>query len=281
MKLRYVCDKEMLVKEYFKYINLSHHLQKKIRNLDNIVINGSKAKNYYTIKKGDVLELEFNETINQEYLPNFNDHVKILYEDEYLLVISKPAFLSSMPSHAHPLDNVLRVLKAYFEKNGINTNIHLVNRLDYATSGLMIVSKSGICHYEVSKQEIIKKYLLEVSGKVLEDGIIEKPIKRENEYSIKRMVASSGALSITKYKVLKNYDDKTLIEATLVTGRCHQIRVHFASIDHPLLGDKLYNSDCNKDMEYDLHLHAYYLSFIHPFLNKKIELFDYPSWYVL
>ena len=280
MKLRYVIEKEMLVKEYFDYVGLSHHLKKKVRALDNIVINGCKGKNYYPLKKGDVLELEFKEAMNDEYQANYQDKVDILYEDDYLLVINKPSNIASQPSHMHPIDNVLSILKAHFLDNTIDANIHLVNRLDFPTSGLMIVSKSGICQYELGKTKIIKKYLGEVKGTNISDGVIEKAIEREEKASIKRHISDSGKKAITRYHKIKERDGNSILDIELLTGRCHQIRVHLSSIGYPLIGDKLYD-DSNKDIKEDLHLHlhAYYLSFYHPFNHKLLEFTNYPSWY--
>ena len=278
MKLRYVCEKEMLVKEYLEYVGISHHLRKKVRGLDNIYINGEKAKNYYKLNIGDILELEFEEELNSEYSANFADldKIKIKYEDEYLMVISKDINISSLPSKRHEKDNVLSILKAYFINNNIQSNIHLVNRLDYATSGLMIIAKSNICQHELSKDKITKKYLAYVDGILdVKEGLIDKPIAREEAPSILRYVSKDGQSALTKYKVLKEENGNSLVELELLTGRCHQIRVHMKSVGTPIIGDKLYNNKCSNDV---LHLHSYYLSFTHPFTKEIVEIIDYPNW---
>lgn len=278
MKLKYVCEKEMLVKEYLEYVGISHHLRKKVRALDNIFINGVKAKNYYKLNLGDVLELEFNEELNSSYTANFDDldKIKIKYEDEYLMVISKDINISSLPSKRHEKDNVLSILKAHFINNNINSNIHLINRLDYATSGLMIIAKSNICQHELTKEHITKKYLAYVDGLLdIKEGLIDAPIAREEAPSILRYVSPQGQSALTKYKVLKEEDSNSLVELELLTGRCHQIRVHMKSLGAPIVGDKLYNDKCDSSI---LHLHSYSLSFIHPFTKENIEIIDYPNW---
>ena len=277
MKLRYTVDKEVQVKEYLEYVGLSHHLRKQVRRLDNIIVNGNKEKNYYNLKIGDVLELEFDEELNDEYQANYEDldKITILYEDEYLLLVSKDNNISSQPSRRHEKDNLLSILKAYFIKNNINSNIHLVNRLDYATSGIVLVAKSNICAYELGKVDITKKYLAKVSGKFdTLSGLIDLNIAREDPPSIKRYVASDGKTAKTLYKVIENNDDYSLIELELLTGRCHQIRVHLSYLGHPILGDILYDGK-KADR---LYLHAYYLKFYHPFLKQEIEIIDYPNW---
>jgi len=276
MLLKYVCEKEMMVKEYLEYVGISHHLRKKVRALDNIIVNGEKQRNYYVLHVGDVLELEFNEDINDKYPLNDNEELDIVYEDEYMIIVNKRRDLSIQPSRLHLNDNLLSIAKSYFIKNNINANIHLVNRLDYQTSGLVIISKSGICHNEMTKIKIAKKYLCLVNG-IFDngEGIIDLPIKREDPPSILRYVSPDGVKAITKYKTLKKYDDKSLLEVELVTGRCHQIRVHMAYNKHSIIGDKLYGK-CN-DGDF-LHLHAYSLSFIHPFTKEKLSFEVKPDW---
>lgn len=275
MILRYNIDKEIVVKDYLEEVGISRHLRKQVRGLDNIYINGEKGKNWFTLKPGDVLELVFEEELNQEILEDDGD-LDIVYEDEYIIVINKPNDLTSMPSVKHPKDNVLSRLKGYFIRNNVSANMHLVNRLDYQTSGLLVVAKSGIIHYELSKQKIVKKYLCIIDG-CLDDksGLIDLPISRYKAPEIRRYVdKESGKIALTKYKVLKEFDDKSLVEVELLTGRTHQIRVHFSYLHHPLIGDKLYGVDNGGK----LMLHAYYLSFIHPITNKKIELINNPNW---
>lgn len=278
MKLHYEINDDCVVKDFLKEVGLSHHLLKQIRRLDNIVINGEKGKNYFSLHKGDILELEFSEEMNDEIISS-EGNIDIVYEDEYFIVIDKPSYISSMPSKKHQTDNILSFVKWYFEKNNIRCNMHLVNRLDYQTSGLIIIAKSGIIHYEFSKQNILKKYLCVVRGNMdKEKGEIELPISRFPAPEIKRYIdLENGKYAKTLYKVLGENKDRSLIEVELVTGRTHQIRLHFSYLGYPLIGDKLYNDDidCN---DKELLLHSYYLKFIHPITGKTIELKKYPKW---
>lgn len=274
MKLKYVIeDESILVKEYLEKVGLSRNLRKKVRVQDIIYINNKKAKNYYELKKGDILELDFKENMNEE-IKVLNAFLDIVYEDEYFLIINKPRKISSQPSKKHFTDNVISIVKGYFLNNNINSNIHLVNRLDFNTSGLMIIAKDGITHFNFSKVNITKKYLCEIEG-ILDSnkGTIDKPIARYDAPSIKRYISDTGKRSITHYQVLKTYENSQLVEATLQTGRTHQIRVHFQSINHPLIGDELYG----KKDEF-LKLHCYYLKFIHPYTKKIVEVCNYPDW---
>ena len=274
MILKYIIDEEkILVKEYLELIVLSRNISKKARVEDIIYINGEKGKNFYPLKKGDVLELKFDEQLNEEILVNDKD-LDIIYEDDYIMLINKENDISSQPSQKHPLHNVISCVKYYFIKNNINSNVHLVNRLDYSTSGLMIIAKDGITHFEFTKVDIVKKYICEIQGHIQpQNGTINLPIDREEAPSIKRFVSDSGKQSVTHYKVLQSTKETDFIEATLQTGRTHQIRVHFSHLGHPLIGDGLYG--IKEDV---LKLHCYYLSFIHPWTKEKLEFINYPKW---
>ena len=275
MILRYVVEiDKILVKEFLDLKGLSRNLKKRARVEDVIYINGEKGKNYFELHKGDILELVFFENLNEEIMINSSIDLEILYEDEYIMIVNKPNDISSQPSNKHPLDNLLSAIKYYFINNNINSNIHLVNRLDYSTSGLVIIAKDGVTHFEFSKIDIIKKYLCEIEGNIDPfEGTIRLPIDRYPAPSIKRYVSDTGKDSITHYKVIKRLYNKDTVEVTLQTGRTHQIRVHFSHLGHPLIGDELYG---RKD-EF-LRLHCYYLKFKHPWNNNIIEIKKYPKW---
>lgn len=279
MKLKYIVEEDCLIKEYVLRLNLSKRLLKKVKNTDGFYINGEKAKNYFPLKKGDVLELEYFEKMNDEYQVS-NNELKIVFEDEYMIIIDKDNHIASQPSEAHPMDNVLSMAKYYFNKSGINSNVHLVNRLDYPTSGLMIISKSSLFHYQMSKTQIEKKYICEVEGKFdIKQGTIKTGISRYKAPDIRRFVDNeNGKIAITNYQVIKEKEESSLLEVELLTGRCHQIRVHMSYLNHPIIGDKLYGRALEEDMSVILHLHAYSLKFVHPITNNLIHLVSYPKW---
>ncbi len=277
MRLKYIIDEECLIKEYVLKLDLSKRLLKKVKNTNGFYINGEKAKNYYPLKKGDILELELYEKVNEEYEES-NIELEIFYEDEHMIIINKDNLIASQPSDTHPLDNVLSMAKHYFKKNNIITNIHLVNRLDYPTSGLMIISKTSLFHYQMTKTQIEKKYICEVEGNLdVDNGIIETGISRYKAPDIRRYVDKNGKKAITKYKLIKKKDNTSLYEVELLTGRCHQIRVHMSYLKHPIVGDKLYGSAKEED-DVILRLHAYSLKFEHPVTKEIVEIKSYPNW---
>lgn len=275
MELKYIieCDK-ILIKDFLELQGFSRRFRRKVRTNDWLFVNGKSAKNYYSLKKGDELVIKIKESLNDEF-PINKTPLDVLYEDRYLLIVNKPLGISSQPSRKHFNDNLISMIKNYYLENKIESNIHLVNRLDFSTSGIMIVAKSGLIHQQLSKVEITKKYLCVVQG-ILEnkEGKIELPIKRINLYDIRRWVSDDGKPSLTYYQVLKENDYKSVVEVRLGTGRTHQIRVHFAYLNHPLIGDKLYGDGGNF-----LYLHCYLIEFVHPITDEKVKVLNYPKWY--
>ncbi|MGI6710607.1 MAG: RluA family pseudouridine synthase [Bacilli bacterium] len=277
MIIKYIVeDENVLIKDYLKNKNLLSNFLKKVKLYGEFRINQEIAKNYYPLKKGDVLELFLKEELNQEIEAKKIDF-KIVYEDEFLMVISKPRNLACMPTRKHFTDNVVSAIKYHFLENGITSNIHIVNRLDFSTSGLMIVAKHGFIHNALKQNDITRKYIALVEGLVLpKKGIIDLPIDRSAEMSIKREITEKGKKAITEYVVLKEFDNMSCLLLKLYTGRTHQIRLHLSHLGFPIIGDGLYGSKAG-----ELKLHCCYLEFTHPVLNKKISLEENPDWYQL
>ncbi len=272
MKLEYtVTTEEKMLKEFILEMGISQNLAKKIKLYGKMYINDIEAKNYYLVKPNDKVTLIYDEKPN-EMIKSIAHNLDILYEDEHLMVINKEKNLASQPSRRHQEDNLISYVKEYFASKGINSNIHLVNRLDFSTSGLLIIAKDGYTHYELTKNNnIIRKYLAIVEGCLLPlDGRIEIGIAREEAPSIKRYVSEKGVKAITNYKVIKHFENDTLVELKLETGRTHQIRLTMSYLNHPVKGDKLYGNGLD-----ELYLHSYYLKFYHPFLKKWQEFKNY------
>ena len=196
----------------------------------------------------------------------------IIYEDEWLLVINKPAGITIHPSILHFDNSLSNGIRYYFDKINLKKKIRVVNRLDKDTSGLVVFAK---CEYiqEIlnTSNDMKKEYLCLCSGRFKEkNGIINKPIARKNGSIIERCIDKSGKIAITHYKVLKEFNDYSVVSCVLETGRTHQIRVHMASISHPLLGDTLYNYPSSLISRQALHCCK--IKFIHPITKNKLEL---------
>lgn len=195
----------------------------------------------------------------------------IAYEDDYLLIIDKPAGVLVHPTVSEWGCTLYDCVKNYYAKRQITADIHPVSRLDRNTSGLVIFAKEPIIQAWLSKREITKEYLAIAQGHFEEKcGIVEAPIARKEGSIIERCVDTErGKYAKTAYTVLREAKGNTLLRLQLFTGRTHQIRVHMAHIGHPLVNDNLYGTRGEQARHA---LHAYRLAFIHPVSDELLEI---------
>ncbi len=231
--------------------------------------------------------LQFNDTVTSQVpleivLPDEISHVnriegdlQIIYEDDYLLVVDKPSQLATLGTGVHYQRHLAGMVANYYAKNHIASKIHFVNRLDYETSGLIMLAKHQYIHglFATKNYSMTKKYIALCQGHLEQTtGMIDFPIKKAGEKTTKRMVASDGQVARTSYRVVRYIGENSLVELTLHTGRTHQIRVHMAAINHPLIGDTLYNDNPRGSF----YLQSAYLGFVHPITNKE-QTFELPN----
>ena len=195
----------------------------------------------------------------------------IAYEDDFLLIIDKPAGMLVHPTVSQWDGTLYDLVKDYYAAKGIKADIHPVSRLDKNTSGLVIFAKEPIIQFWLSQQEIVKEYLAIAQGHITEPyGIITAPIARKEGSIIERCVDyERGKEAKTAYTVLGYYGGYTLIKLQLYTGRTHQIRVHMAHLGHPLVDDNLYGTPGPQSRHA---LHAYRLAFKHPVGDFWLEI---------
>lgn len=195
----------------------------------------------------------------------------LAYEDDFLLIIDKPAGMLVHPTVSERGTTLYDYVKAYYEASGIAAGIHPVSRLDRNTSGLVIFAKEPVVQYWLSRQQVEKEYLALACGRFEHsEGIIEAPIARKEGSIIERCVDyTRGKYAKTAYEVLAAYSSYTLLKVRLFTGRTHQIRVHLASIGHPLVNDNLYGTPGPQARHA---LHAYRLAFKHPVSDVFLEI---------
>lgn len=195
----------------------------------------------------------------------------LAYEDDFLLIIDKPAGMLVHPTVSERGTTLYDYVKAYYEANGITAGIHPVSRLDRNTSGLVIFAKEPVVQHWLSHQQVEKEYLALACGRFdCSEGIIEAPIARKEGSIIERCVDyERGKYAKTAYEVLAAYSNHTLLKVRLFTGRTHQIRVHLASIGHPLVNDNLYGTPGPQARHA---LHAYRLAFKHPVSDVFLEV---------
>ena len=249
------------------------------RVLNKILLNETSTYLDKEIFNGDIITINIDfEEDNSNIVPTKMD-LSILYEDEYLLIIDKPAGIPVHPSIIHFEDSISNGVKYYFDTINLHKKIRPVNRLDRNTSGIVIFAKNEYIHDMLSKQMQNKQFKKEYIA--ICEGIFDKkqdtinaPIARKIDSIIERYVSPNGDVAITHYSVLKEFckNNETFSEVlvNLETGRTHQIRVHMAYIGHPIVGDSLYGNE--SDLITRQALHAYKVEFIHPITSKKLEI---------
>ncbi len=260
---------------------VSRSFLQKLLKQGQVTVNGKNAKANYNIKEKDVIYLEVPKAVEPEILPE-NIPLDILYEDQDVLVVNKPKDMVVHPAPGHYTGTLVNAIMYHCKDHlsGINGVLRpgIVHRIDKDTTGSLIVCKNDIAHNSLSEQlknhSITRKYVAIVHGVLKEDsGTIEGPIGRNPKDRMKMAINyQNGKDAVTHYRVLKRFEKFTLVECVLETGRTHQIRVHMASIHHPLLGDELYGpAKCPYKLQGQT-LHAQTLGFVHPVSKEYIEV---------
>ena len=246
---------------------------------ENILVNSKPVKASYTVKSGDVVEI--NETIQTAKILPQNIPLETVWEDENMLVVNKPSGMLTHPTTVEISGTLVNALLFRYGENLSDVNGEyrrgIVHRLDRNTSGLLMIAKNNETHlYLAEKMKnhlMTKKYLAVVKGVIEEDEfVINKPIARNPNQPHKMGVFETGKESISRVKVLERLKDASLIEVHLVTGRTHQIRVHLSSIGHPVYNDTLYGFGKVKIKTDEQVLQSYKLTFPQPFDGKEISL---------
>lgn len=240
-----------------------------------ILVNGVHYYMRQELSKGDHLQVRICETKNSEKIPPTNLPLDIIYEDEDLLVLNKPAGMPIHPSLNNYTNSIANALAYYFQSQGKPFIFRCCNRLDRDTSGLTIVSKhlvSGSILSDMTKyREVHREYLAIARGSVTpSEGTIQAPLGRKEGTIIERTVDwEHGEDAVTHYKVVKEANGHSLVSLRLETGRTHQIRIHMKYLGYPLIGDYLYNPD----MEYMTRqaLHSHHMEFTHPITGEHMS----------
>lgn len=302
------------IRDFLNNKRYPHAVFVRLKKTENsVLVNGEWLHLYQPLHAGDTLEIRLIEMENSDNIvprdfAEIMNHVKcepgehripdelctagarrlpVVYEDEDILVVNKPAGLPIHPSQNHYEDSLANAVMAYYKEQGENFVFRCINRLDRNTSGLTLIAKnmlsSAILSQDVMKRDIHRTYLalVERSHQLPDSGTIEAPIARVEGSTILREVNfETGDYALTKYWKLADFEDATLLKLQLGTGRTHQIRVHMSYIGHPLLGDDLYGNGTyqridseGKPIILDRHaLHSYRLEFTHPITGEAMDL---------
>lgn len=250
--------------------NISHNI-----NSGNILVNNKTVKCGYKLKVGDVISVKLENKITS-LIPE-NIKLDIYYEDDDIIVLNKPSGMVVHPGAGNKTGTLVNALLYY--TNGKLSDINgearpgIVHRIDKNTSGLLLVSKTNRAHQILSddfkNKKIKRKYIALAEGIINENsGKIDAPIGRKPDDRVKMAVHENGKKAVTNFKVIERLNNVTLIECVLETGRTHQIRVHMAYINHPVVNDPLYGHSFD---DYGQMLHAEYIGFVHPIKKEFME----------
>ena len=267
-------------------------LQKLIENQD-VLVNGKPSKPSYKLRPGDELEIELTTTSTVDFAPE-NIPIDVVYEDDTLVVVNKPAGLVVHPAAGTPSGTLANALAYHFQQlagSGTGVRPGIVHRLDRDTSGLLVVAKTEAALEKLSDQfrdrTVFKSYVALVHGRVLSDsGKIDQPLARDASNRTRMAVVRGGRNALTLYRVRRSYQRFTLLDVELKTGRTHQIRVHLAWLKHPVVGDGTYGGGRDNTIQdpqlrarvrnLKRHfLHAEKLAFTHP-ATKEVMKFESP-----
>ena len=271
----YLSTNTQKVANYLRSRGVSLTLLRKLKQNQAILVNGTVVKANYLLQCGDhleVLALDEEPGLPAEKIP-----LDIIYADDYLLAVNKPAGMVAHPVKHYTNGTLANALAYHLCQDGQSRQVRLLHRLDKDTSGLLLVSLNPIVHHhlvrDLQNQRIHRIYWGFVQGKLPSAGSINAPLDLVAPGAVQRQVNSQGKPAITHYKTLKCWNEEaSLAEITLETGRTHQIRVHMAHIGHPLLGDQLYGQQNSAGPINRQALHAKKLVFTHPVSKKTLTL---------
>lgn len=281
-------DSDQRIYDFLCHHGYSRHIRTWLKQHPGSVrLNGEEALFYFPLKNGDLLEISLEEEHPSENIVPVDLPIHIIYEDEDLMVIDKPADMPVHPSIGNYENTLANAAAWYFHRQDIPFVFRCINRLDRDTTGLLILAKhmlsGAILSDQMKKRAIHRTYLAITEGKTDPAGTIDSPIGRTDQSLILRQVDHENGDSACTHYLQKCWHPKTfypetlpvpqdglsLVQLQLETGRTHQIRVHMTSIGHPLIGDTLYNPETalmNRQA-----LHSYRLAFTHPVTGISLE----------
>ena len=274
-KLQKNDNKQQSVRNFLTAKKISGRMQTKIRQgKADLYLGDKKLSLTSKLTKPTTLTLIINEIQENQAIVACNQAITVVYEDENYLVVDKPAGIASVPGPSDSQTTLANRVKGYLLRQGnLDPAVHVLTRLDYNTSGLVLIAKNNFAQGLMTayNDQIIKRYYAIISGQITpEEGFLTFPLKKDAN-SFRQIVASDGKKAKTQYWLKASYPEGQLVQVQLHTGRTHQIRAHFAHVKHPLVGDDLYGGPLSTQFKRQL-LHAAELHFVEPFSGEKVAL---------
>ena len=277
MELKIVAQREGRLSSFLLgELKMSTGLMNKLKWGDGIRVNGEPQRTNFAVKSGDVITVRLDEE-EPEY-PAQDGCLSVLYEDDYLLVVDKPAGMLIHPSRSKNEGTLANFVAGYYQKTGQKCAFHPMTRLDRDTFGIVLLAKNAHVHTLLQGADVKKTYHALVFGEPDEtEGVIDAPIARRPLPSLLRYVREDGKPSVTEYRVLERNGRLCKLALRPVTGRTHQLRVHCSHMGFPILGDPQYGSEDSQTFSAELGLHhqmlcAKRLEFVHPITGEALIL---------
>lgn len=252
-------------------LRMSSSLMNKLKWGDAIQVNGEPQRTNYPVKPGDVITVRLEE--EEPDYPAEDGPLAILYEDDYLLAVDKPAGMLIHPSRSKNDGTLANFVFGYYQNTGQKCAFHPMTRLDRDTFGIVLLAKNAYVHTLLQQSHVKKTYhALTVGWVEGERGVIDAPIDRRPLPSLLRFVGPEGKPSVTKWQILRRADKLCKLALEPITGRTHQLRVHCAHMGHPIVGDPQYGSTEKQFGFFYQQLCAKRLEFAHPITGEKLVM---------
>ena len=277
MVLQHTAQREGRLSSFLKdELKMSTGLMNKLKWGDGIRVNGEPQRTNYPVKTGDVITVRMEE--EEPEFPPEDGPLDILYEDDWLLAVDKPAGMLIHPSRARNEGTLANFVFGYYRRTGQKSAFHPMTRLDRDTFGIVLLAKNAHVHALLQTVDVVKTYhALTFGGPEGDTGVIDAPIDRRPLPSLLRFVGPEGKPSVTEYSVLQRQPGMCKLALRPITGRTHQLRVHCSHMGWPILGDPQYGTE--ESQTYSLELGLGYqmlcaksLEFIHPMTGESMVL---------
>ena len=275
MELKHIATREGRLSSFLREeMGMSAGLMNRLKWQDKLFVGGIPRHTDYPVKIGDIITIPLEEDA-PEY-PAEDGDLTLLYEDDHLLAVDKPAGMLIHPSRSRNTGTLANLVAGYYRRTGQHCAFHPITRLDRDTFGIVLLAKNAHAHSAMQQAAFRKTYYATVfGGPAADTGIIDAPIARRPLPSLLRYVGPEGKPSVTEFAVLERYDGYAKLALTPITGRTHQLRVHCAHMGFPILGDPQYYNDASAAFSGSLpyqQLCAKELEFTHPLTGKFLCL---------
>jgi len=273
MELKHIARREGRLSSFLREeMAMSAGLMNRLKWQEKLYVNGMPQHTDYPVQPGDVITVPLDEP-KPDY-PAEDGPLTILYEDDYLLAVDKPAGMLIHPSRSRLTGTLANYVLGYYRKTGQDSAFHPLTRLDRDTFGVVLLAKNAHVHTLLQQCSVQKTYhALVLGGPEAASGIIDAPIARKPLPSLLREIRSDGKPSVTEFSVLRRFSDATLLALRPITGRTHQLRLHCAYMGFPILGDPQYGTpDCIRPGVPSQLLCARQLELIHPITGEALTI---------